>query len=311
MPGPPNLQQVHGGHPYGHPPAPIMAHPPFYGAEYNQMVPPVAYPHQTLGGQYAAHPPPMGMAAPPGYVPQPQQGQIWGQGGPIVPAQYLKQTQDGRALYETQAFVPMNNSADVGSENLAAEWERVMTDFLPDMIVTFKLASGESEHFNQDVGAEPVLIRGGFFESTDDHASSIRFQIVSPSGKVVYKSTKGEGLFKIQTEESGTYTFALSNGNWSGLKYVTFVIGTGTERSLSQEDISTLDGNIKVLYRMLGDMETQSTYLWLRQKSHLEEIKKTATQTYYVLIVELGCTALATIIQLGVIKKMVSHRRLF
>lgn len=62
---------------------------------------------------------------------------------------------------------------------------------------------------------------------------------------------------------------------------------------------------------MLGDMETQSSYLWLRQKSHLDNINKTASQTYYALVIELVCTALATVVQLSVIKKMVSHRRLF
>lgn len=72
----------------------------------------------------------------------------------------------------------------------------------------------------------------------------------------------------------------------SGHKYVTFVVGAGEEKSLTKEDISTLDGNIRVLYRMLGDMETQSSYLWLRQKSHLDNINKTASQTYYARKIE-------------------------
>lgn len=105
--------------------------------------------------------------------------------------------------------------------------------------------------------------------------------------------------------------YFIRDGCRSGQKYVTFVVGAGLEKGLTNDDISSLDGNVRVLYRMLGDMETQSSYLWLRQKSHLEEINKTATQTYYALIAELLCTGLATMVQLSVIKKIVSHRRMF
>lgn len=54
-------------------------------------------------------------------------------------------------------------------------------------IITFRLAATKQEHFHQDVGALPVLIRGGFFESSEDGSAPISFQILSPSGKVCVK----------------------------------------------------------------------------------------------------------------------------
>lgn len=97
----------------------------------------------------------------------------------------------------------------------------------------------------------------------------------------------------------------------SGNKFVTFVVGAGTQQQLTATDVETLDGNIQMLYRMLGEMETQSSYLWVRQKSHLEGVNATARGTYHALIVGLVMTGLATLFQLNIIKRMVAHRRMF
>lgn len=92
---------------------------------------------------------------------------------------------------------------------------------------------------------------------------------------------------------------------------MTFVVGAGQEKPLSHEDLKTLDGNIKGLYRMLTDMEAHSSYLWTRQKSNLEAINRTASQTYYALICQLLISSLVTVVQLNVIKRMVTYRRMF
>eukprot|EP01056_Protomagalhaensia_sp_Gyna25_P004619 Protomagalhaensia_sp_Gyna_25__4618@NODE_426_length_3472_cov_21_979610_g327_i0_p1_GENE_NODE_426_length_3472_cov_21_979610_g327_i0NODE_426_length_3472_cov_21_979610_g327_i0_p1_ORF_typecomplete_len508_score71_72EMP24_GP25L/PF01105_24/3_5e16_NODE_426_length_3472_cov_21_979610_g327_i0521575 len=227
--------------------------------------------------------------------------------GPIAPGEMSLEQM--RALEAAQGLYGAGEATVAG--DTAAQWEALMADFVPDMIVTFKLQGGSTEHFHQEVGPQPTLIRGGFFESMTESGSAVSFTVISPSGKVAYMSRTGEGVFKFETKEAGQYTFAVHNSGWLGAKYVTFVVGAGVAEGLTQEDVDSLDGNVKMLYRMLYDMETQASYTWRRLKSHLEGMHSVASNTYYALLAQLAITGLATILQLHVIKRMVSHRRMF
>eukprot|EP01053_Blabericola_migrator_P005027 Blabericola_migrator_1__5026@NODE_2606_length_2543_cov_3124_725767_g1634_i0_p1_GENE_NODE_2606_length_2543_cov_3124_725767_g1634_i0NODE_2606_length_2543_cov_3124_725767_g1634_i0_p1_ORF_typecomplete_len461_score76_98EMP24_GP25L/PF01105_24/8e13Keratin_B2_2/PF13885_6/14_NODE_2606_length_2543_cov_3124_725767_g1634_i04511833 len=229
--------------------------------------------------------------------------------GPVAPQDLSPEQM--RELAAAQGLYQQGESQVAQTGDTAAQWEALMADFVPDMIVTFKLAGGSTEHFHQEVGPEPVLIRGGFFESMTDSGSAVSFTVISPQGKIAYLSRTGEGVFKFETKEPGQYTFAVHNAGWLGAKYVTFVVGAGMAEGLTQEDVDSLDGNIKMLYRMLYDMETQASYTWRRMKSHLEGMSTAARHTYYALLAQLCITGLATIVQLNIIKRMVSHRRMF
>ncbi|EZG53716.1 emp24/gp25L/p24 family protein [Gregarina niphandrodes] len=264
-----------------------------------------------------------------------QQAQI--QQAAAVQAQAAAAKRQAQVVGAPNVSVVDYSASNGSTGTIADEWDRMMQNFMPEMILTFRMGGGEQEHFHQDVIKSGLLIRGGFFESSGDgDQKSISFKIVAPSGKVVFNSAapltkktavgknanpsapntggnspSGEGLFSIITEEAGTYTFAVTLPHWSKSKYVTFVVGSGETRSLSNEDISSVDGNLQLLYRTVSDIETQNSILWMRQRLQADQIKKTTNKTYYAFVIEMICTAAATLAQLSTVKRMVTKRSLF
>eukprot|EP01054_Gregarina_sp_Poly1_P004094 Gregarina_sp_Poly_1__4093@NODE_2245_length_2417_cov_121_274468_g1441_i0_p1_GENE_NODE_2245_length_2417_cov_121_274468_g1441_i0NODE_2245_length_2417_cov_121_274468_g1441_i0_p1_ORF_typecomplete_len362_score55_71EMP24_GP25L/PF01105_24/1_6e07_NODE_2245_length_2417_cov_121_274468_g1441_i01401225 len=132
--------------------------------------------------------------------------------GPIAP--HEMNVDQIRQLEAAEGLYPNGGLPENGAGDTAAQWEAMMADFVPDMIVTFKLSGGSTEHFHQEVGPEATLIRGGFFESMTENGAAVSFTVISPSGKVAYTSKAGEGIFKFETKEPGQYTFAVHNAGW-------------------------------------------------------------------------------------------------
>merc|ERR1719235_2254195 len=148
---------------------------------------------------------------------------------------------DGEAKSASQQDMEEGMEDNLARGGLVEEWDAHMEGFLPDLLLTFPLASRTDEYFFEDVsGDSPLLLRGGFFASAEEETSSVDFQITDPTGDVVFSRTdQSEGLFHFLARKKGTYTFIVSNHKWMQQKMVTFAVGVGNDTTLSGDHLNT------------------------------------------------------------------------
>jgi len=193
---------------------------------------------------------------------------------------------------------------------LVREWDKHMEGFVPELLLTFPLPARTDEYFYEDVGRDPVLVRGGFFASSEDETSSVDFQILDPSGDVVFeKNAEAEGLFHFITKKNGTYTFVVSNNKWMEQKVITFTMGKGNETHLQTEHLDGIDAHVKSIDRTLKDIQTESTYLWIRQKSHMKSVESIHRRVFWFCVIEFLILIGVSGFQVYYIKGLLSDRR--
>lgn len=210
-----------------------------------------------------------------------------------------------RAL--TSSVETLANAAD-----LVAEWDKHMEGFNPELLLTFPLSPRTDEFFYEDVPPGPsILLRGGFFASSSEGTSSIEFSIMNPAGDVIFeRHEEAEGLFHFRTTASGTYTFVLGNHKWLQDKIVTFAVGKGNDTHLQSEHLETLEDQIRTIDRTLIDIQTESTYLWIRQKSHMIAVETIHSRVLAFCIVEFVILVAISGFQVYYIKGLLSDRRI-
>jgi hypothetical protein len=192
---------------------------------------------------------------------------------------------------------------------LVEEWDRHMEGFVPELLLTFPLSSRTDEFFYEDV-TPPILMRGGFFASSKEETSSVDFQITDPAGSVIFeKNDEAEGLFHFMARKKGTYTFIVSNHKWLQQKMVTFAVGKGNETTLQAEHLDSIDGSMQVIERTLKDIQTESTYLWIRQKSHMKTVESIHRRVFWFCVVEFLILVGISGFQVYYIKGLLSDRR--
>lgn len=195
--------------------------------------------------------------------------------------------------------------------SLVDEWDTHMEGFLPDLLLTFPLPSRTDEYFYEDVTTEPVLLRGGFFASAEEETSSVDFQITDPTGDIIFsKNDQSEGLFHFIARKRGTYTFIVSNHKWMQSKMVTFAVGMGNDTTLQTEHLNTMDQHVKGIERTLKDIQTESTYLWIRQKSHMKAVESIHQRVFWFCFVEFLILIGVSGFQVYYIKGLLSDRRI-
>jgi len=205
--------------------------------------------------------------------------------------------------------VESNMEDKLARGGLVEEWDQHMEGFLPDLLLTFPLASRSDEYFYEDV-TPPILLRGGFFASSKEETSSVDFQITDPAGDVVFeKSDQPEGLFHFVAKKKGTYTFIISNHKWMQQKMVTFAVGAGNETTLQPEHLDTIEAHMQVVERTLKDIQTESTYLWIRQKSHMKTVESIHRRVFWFCVVEFLILVGISGFQVYYIKGLLSDRR--
>mmetsp|Transcript_50516 Transcript_50516/g.101601 ORF Transcript_50516/g.101601 Transcript_50516/m.101601 type:complete len:259 (-) Transcript_50516:194-970(-) len=216
----------------------------------------------------------------------------------------------GQAV-ERRAASDDSAPAQEGRGGIIGEWDQFMEGFQPELLLTFPLAARSDEFFYEDVPeGPPVLIRGGFFASASEETSSVEFSITDPKGNVVYKKEdEAEGLFHFVAKKPGTYTFILSNHKWMQEKMVTFAVGKGNETHLQAEHLGTLEDNVKNIDKTLVDIQTESTYLWIRQKSHMKAVESIHTRVLSFCVVEFLILVGISGFQVYYIKGLLSDRR--
>lgn len=219
----------------------------------------------------------------------------------------------GNEIAEVNADAAAAASDDVVQEGLVDEWDSHMEGFVPELLLTFPLPSRSDEFFFEDLPeGPPVLIRGGFFASVSgsEETSSVEFSITDPKGNVIFEKTdQEEGLFHFLASQAGTYTFVVSNHRWMEEKMVTFTMGKGNQTHLQTEHLSTMEDHVKAIDKFLVDVQTESTYLWIRQRSHMKTVEGIHTRVVAFCVVEFLILVGISGFQVYYIKGLLSDRR--
>jgi len=198
----------------------------------------------------------------------------------------------------------------LGRGGLVEEWDKTMDGFVPELLLTFPLPPRSDEYFYEDV-TPPYVLRGGFFASAGDETSSVDFKITNPAGDVVFdKADEADGLFHFMARKKGTYTFIVSNHKWMEQKMVTFALGKGNETTMQAGHVDAVDSQVQALSKTLRDIQTESTYLWIRQKSHMKAVESIHYRVFGFCIVEFVVLLGVTGFQAYAIKGMLSDRRI-
>ncbi|CAK9001427.1 unnamed protein product [Durusdinium trenchii] len=201
---------------------------------------------------------------------------------------------------------------DATPNSLVDEWDKHMEGFTPELLLTFPLPGRSDEFFYEDIpeNSPPVLIRGGFFASASEETSTVEFSIHDPKGNVIFeKKDQAEGLFHFIAKRSGTYTFIVSNHRWMEEKMVTFAVGKGNETHLQPQHLESMEDTVKWIEKTLVDIQTESTYLWIRQKSHMKAVENIHTRVLSFCVVEFLILIGVSGFQVYYIKGLLSDRR--
>lgn len=193
--------------------------------------------------------------------------------------------------------------------DLVEEWGTKMDGFVPELLLTFPLPPRTDEYFYEDV-IPPQTLRGAFFASDGTETSSVDFKILSPAGDVVYEKSAEDGLFHVMAYKKGPYTFMVSNHRWMNQKMVTFALGAGNQTSIKKAHVHEVDNQIQAISKELKDIQSESTFLWIRQKAHMKQVESIHTRVFWFCVVELLILAGVSSVQVYYIKGMLSDRRI-
>ena len=82
-------------------------------------------------------------------------------------------------------------------------------DFIPDDLVTFKLAANEMAAFLENI-TEPTFIKGAY--QVNHHKDVVDLMIKTPTGRTVFsKLATNKGNFTVQADEIGYYRIEFTN----------------------------------------------------------------------------------------------------
>lgn len=202
--------------------------------------------------------------------------------------------------------------AGLTESGLVGDWEKHMDSFVPNLLLTFPLAARTDEFFFEDVTKDTVgqLLRGALFASAAEETSDVDFHITDPEGNSVFeKAGVPEALFHFVADKVGTYTFIISNHKWMTDKVCTFTMGAGNATVLAAEHLNSLEDQVKRVEKTLLDIQTESTYLWIRQKSHMKAVESIHTRVLAFCVLEFLILCGISGFQVFYIKGLLSDRR--
>eukprot|EP00439_Symbiodinium_sp_Y106_P050441 s1326_g6.t1 len=102
---------------------------------------------------------------------------------------------------------------------------------------------------------------------------------------------------------------------------VTFAVGKGNETHLQPQHLTTMEelegrgmpalcqDHVKSIEKTLVDIQTESTYLWIRQKSHMKAVENIHTRVLSFCVVEFLILIGVSGFQVYYIKGLLSDRR--
>lgn len=206
-------------------------------------------------------------------------------------------------------------SASEYDDSFMREWEELMSNFNPDMLVTVPVGARSDEFFYEDVTQPGTLIRGAFFvigSENDETRSGVDFVITDPDGQVVYdKKDHVEGVFSLKTEKKGTYSIMVGNHKWMSTKQVTVLMGVGESQALKKQDLTSVTEGISKVDSLLKEIQSESSYMWIKQKSHMKAVSAMNSGIYWYYLIEFILLLVVSSIQIYYVRRLLSNKRLF
>ena len=195
------------------------------------------------------------------------------------------------------------------------EWEELMINFNPDMLVTLPIAARSDEFFYEDVTAVGTLMRGAYFvigSENSESKSGVDFVVTDPDGIVVFeKKDQVEGVFSLTAKKKGTYSIMVGNHKWMTTKQVTVLMGVGESKALKKNDLSSVTDGISQVDSMLKEIQTEASYMWIKQKSHMKAVSGMNSQIYWYYLIEFVILLAVASVQIYYVRGLLSNRRLF
>jgi len=228
-----------------------------------------------------------------------------------------QQIEKDKATLEKEALDAKAALKDESLQNddFVAEWSKHMEGFTPDLTLTFDLVSGE-EHFFTEIKDEKAgeLIRGAFFASGSGGSGEgkVRCDIHDPNGKIIFDKTQEQGIFYFKGTVKGTYVISFSSASSvQGTARVSVTLGKGLRNWLSSDHIASLDTRMQQIEKALVDIQSESTYLWVRQMSAMKGMVTVNSRVFWLCVAEFIILFAVAGLQMYYVKGLLSdHRRL-
>ncbi|CAD7971105.1 unnamed protein product [Amoebophrya sp. A120] len=194
-------------------------------------------------------------------------------------------------------------------------WDMSLVGFSPQTLLSFYLESGSEQHFFHDVEKAPEVFRGGYFLMDESYRGSdsddnTDFHILDPDGELVYTQSYGEdGMFEATAKKPGTYTMVMPN-NSNQKAMVNFFFQSGQRNNVHEDyhEVTTLEESVMSIKRKLQDIQTEGTYLWMRQKAHLHSIESVNNRALWFCIVELLTLLALVVFQVYYVKNLITEK---
>jgi hypothetical protein len=195
------------------------------------------------------------------------------------------------------------------------EWEELMVNFNPNMLVTLPIAARSDEFFYEDVTTVGTLMRGAYFvigSENSESKSGVDLVITDPDGAVVFeKKDQVEGVFSLKAAKKGTYSIMFGNHKWMATKQVTVLMGVGETKALKKDDLNSVTDGILKVDSMLKEIQTEASYMWIKQKSHMKAVSAINSRIYWYYLVEFLILLAVASVQIYYVRGLLSNRRLF
>jgi hypothetical protein len=206
------------------------------------------------------------------------------------------------------------NGADY-DDSFMHDWESMMKDFNPDLLVTVPVAARSDEFLYEDVTKVGTLIRGAYFvigSENDEQHTGIDFVVTDPNGQIIYeKRDHIEGVFSHKAEKTGTYSIMVGNHKWMSTKQVSVLMGVGESNALKPQDLNSVTDGIAKVDSMLREIQSESSYLWIKQKSHMKAVADINSRGYWYYLIEFLLLLAVSSVQIYYVRGLLSNRRLF
>ncbi|CAK9001479.1 unnamed protein product [Durusdinium trenchii] len=157
------------------------------------------------------------------------------------------------------------------------------------------------------VSSEMTQPAQGFVSQMSFHSGSFNFCIPSPFANKA-KEIRAWSAWLI-SNVSVVVAREVSNHRWMEEKMVTFAVGKGNETHLQPQHLESMEDTVKWIEKTLVDIQTESTYLWIRQKSHMKAVENIHTRVLSFCVVEFLILIGVSGFQVYYIKGLLSDRR--
>ena len=122
-----------------------------------------------------------------------------------------------------------------------------------------------------------------------------------------------EGLFEATAHKNGTYSLIMPNPQ-SSQKLASFAFQYAekehVESHLQPHHFTKAEEELEKVQSRLREIENETTYLWLHQKSHLKGVRVLTTRAWWFAALQFMVLMFMTAFQIYYVRGLISHRKL-